>query len=303
MLKRIFSYRESSPAFFDMAVRFRPVNAPWYFGVFRIGDRAAAYIWLGNWRKNNPNRKLVVIEDSIMPGTELSRYIPGEWMFKDIADELWVIDSQGEVLAFPRGEPVFTQALWGSWARFYRCNVFDPVISPEEKAMERVDGILKENGLENFISFQPLFDARYDQYRNESPNWWYVLCRTLSEMCKVVVIGDPTCINQMGCPVKAFSMAKYGLNPMESLAVIKRAKVHVGGATGTSIWAPILKTPLLALYREWRPHPLFPEMKLDVRPISFGKPVMWGQLGGNGLEIARKAVSIAVGETTDSTLW
>jgi hypothetical protein len=183
--------------------------------------------------------------------------------------------------------------------------VFQPSIKPAAEALERADHELKDKlGSETgFISFQPLFDATYSRPRNGAIEWWYSLCEKIAERVPVVILGDISCSKSMGCPTGAIPLWELGLNPMESLAVISKARAHLGGETGTTLWAPILGVPTLALYRQWGIYRCTPFGVLDVRPNSFGRPVVWGRLGGPVEEIAKTAWGLASGEIKESTPW
>lgn len=299
------NYRQGAPAFFDMAVRFNSNRQSWYCGVFRMGDRAAAYMVVGNWRVKNPDRHLVVVEDSLMNGAQFSRYLPGKWLFKGIADEIWEVERFGEKISCPPGDPVFVQSIWRSWGEFHTSNAFQPDIKPEPEALERASKELKSQiGSDSgFISFQPLFDANYSRSRNGAIPWWYSLCEKIAERVPVVILGDVACSKLMSSPKGAFPLWSLGLNPMESLAVISMAQAHVGGETGTTIWAPIFGVPTLALYHRWGIHNRTTFGVIDVRPNSFGRPVIWGRLGGAVEEIAKTAWDLASGVIRDSTPW
>jgi hypothetical protein len=85
---------------------------------------------------------------------------------------------------------------------------------------------------------------------------------------------------------------------MTSLALIYEAKVHTGGTTGTTLWAPIFKIPTLAAYATWAEHD---GKRTDTRPLSFGAPVVSGQLGGDTQELAATAFSLFAGALKVST--
>lgn len=300
MIRHTIGSRTGAPAFFDMGARFKPPGAGWYGGAFRIGDRAATYIWLHDWRLVNPDRKLVFIEDSVMAGTEASRYLEGRWLVGDIVDELWQITAVGEVIPRPAGDSIYHVTMWRIWKWLMTNKTFQPTIQPREDAVARVADILKTAGVTGpYVTVQPLFDAAYDVYRNAPPNWWRDIVHELSKHIKVLVLGDGRNVANLspdGSNVVA--LWKYNLNPMESLAAISKALLHVGGETGTTLWAPILRIPTLACYRNWASQA---KGYTDTRPISFGKPVVWSHLEGHVPELAWKALGIAYGHIIDST--
>lgn len=279
MIKKVFGNRTDAPAFFDMAARFKPRGAVWYGAAFRIGDRAAAHVYIGEWREKYPDRRLIIAEDSLMDGTEYSRYLPGEWLFKDFADELWIVDKKGETVPEPPGDALYNVSLWRIWRKLYENRIFIPRIKPLAESM--ISAGNKLNGLNvppEFITIQPLFDAKYNLSRNGTIKWWEEVCVNLSCKFPTVILGDEHNIRMMKFTGKSYYFCNPGLNPMESLAVISMAKVHVGGATGTTLWSPMFNTPTVAVYRKWNEYSNGP---VDERPMPFGAPVVWALLEGD----------------------
>jgi hypothetical protein len=86
---------------------------------------------------------------------------------------------------------------------------------------------------------------------------------------------------------------------MESLAVISAAKVHIGGMTGTTIWSAIFNVPTLAVYPHWSGHP---KKGTDTRPIPFGAPVVYAQLGGDPYKLVGAVGELWAG-SIESTPW
>jgi hypothetical protein len=80
---------------------------------------------------------------------------------------------------------------------------------------------------------------------------------------------------------------------MTALAIIKQATVFVGGETGLTIWAPIVQTATVAAYAkwdEWNNH------RLDVRPVSFGKPVFHSLVNGPVHDTVSRVAALWSGE-------
>lgn len=265
--------RTLQPAWYDMACRFPPPNTFWYGKGFRMGDRAAAYLWLADWRQKNPARKMTVYEDSLMPGTENSRHLPGHWLFEGIADELITVTQEGERIQPPVGERLYHVTMWRIWMWLMKHRTVDPKIQPLPAATRRANELLDKYKVpRNFVVVSPLFDAAYDTYRNQTSQWWHKMAFKLSGAVPTVMIGTSASAAVIGTPAGTFPLWNETLNPMESLAIIKQASLYVGGATGMTLWAAIFKTPVLACYKVWAPHP---GKKTDTRPISCGAPVIF----------------------------
>jgi hypothetical protein len=264
--------RTSAPAFFDMAARFKPRGAHWYGQGFRIGDRAAAHIYLKVWRQANPSRKLVVVEDNHIPGTEYSRWLPATWLFDGIADEVWKTANQNETVRRPNGEALYVRTLWAFWKSFmHSARAVEPVIQPDDISMRRADTLLREMRVPaHYVTLQPLFDASYDKHRNQKPDWWQGLIERAVGRMPTVILGVHPNLKQLRLPHNCYPIIARGVDPMVSLALIAKGAMHVGGATGTTLWAPILKKPTVAIYKAWAP-----VGGTDVRPISFGQPVVF----------------------------
>lgn len=291
MLKKRFGGREGSPAFFDMSARFNPGGFYQIRESFGMGDRAAMHVWLGDWRKRNPDRRLVVIEDRTLQGPEYRNDLKGEWLVGEFVDELWIVETKGEVITRPPGDAIYCVAVWGAWRHLRDSRVFNPTIKPEPEAMEVVGRKLGELGVpKDFITLQPLFDARFNFYRNGKISWWEEVCEKLAKEFPTVVIGDACNSNRMTVAKGAYPLWTHGLRPMESLAVVSQASVHVGGMTGFTIWAPVFRIPTVAVYRRW--HELAANGSIDERPFSFGEPVVWAPLEGDTDELVQAVRSV-----------
>jgi len=267
--------RTKSPAFFDMAGRFRPARAHWYGQGFRIGDRAAAHLYLKQWRQRYPARRLLVVEDNWIEGTEYSRWLPAHWLFADVADEIWSTESAKEVVKRPVGEPLYVETLWAFWKTFARSErTLIPNIEPDGLASTRADAILQDFKVPaGYVTVQPLFDAAYDRHRNQTAGWWQAVIERIAGHVPTVVLGVPLLAKQMKLPHNCYPLFVRGLDPMVSLALIRKAALHVGGATGTTLWASMLRVPTIAAYNGWAS-----TGSTDVRPISFGQPVVYSPL-------------------------
>jgi hypothetical protein len=297
MRKIILGNRVESPAFFDMTGR------PWgdrRFSPFRIGDRAAAYVWLSHFRAREPQRKLIVLEDPQAPGTDHSRCITAEWLFSGLADEIWQAEGSNEALPPAPGQALYHVSMWRIWRWLvHNRKVGRLPLRPPAAATDKVRGILKELRVaERFTTLQPLFDAHYEKHRNAPPAWWSTAAQRMSARMPVLILGDPATAGSMPCPPGAHALWKFGLTSMESLAVISLSALHVGGATGTTLWASIFGVPLLAAYRSWEWHT---GKGVDSRPISFGAPVIYMPLDSAPEDVAFRAWSAFTGAWTEST--
>jgi len=294
--EQILSCRKGPPAYFDMAARFRPPQVRSY-GIFRIGDRAAAHIMVGDWRVSHPDHQLTVIEDDFADTVRYSRILTARWLFEGWVDQIWSTERLGETVPLPQGEAVCKYPYFEHWSRFRRDMTFIPSIKPDAGAVDRVREALSDMKVgPEFVTIQPLWDACYLRYRNELPVWWMEVVERLARDIPVVVLGLASNFIDVKCPAGAFPLYNLNWNIMESLAAMSLAKAHIGGETGTTLWAPIFGVPTLALYRCW----FLPGARLDVCPISFGKPVVWGRLGSDAREIEEKAVVLAGGRVKES---
>jgi len=281
MIKTILGRRRGALAFFDMACRFPlpALNGRVSGTGFRMGDRAMTHVWLGDWRLRNRNRCLIVLEDTNWADAEYGKYLPAWWLFKDIADEIWNMESVEEKIPRPVGDCLYHTDVWRIWKWVRRNAKFKPTIKPLPEAYESVRVKMASLKIpEKFITVQPLFDAGYGLFRNSPPPWWSEVCSVLSAKFPVVIIGDIKNSKVMGSPPGTYPLWETGINPMESLAVISMAQAHVGGETGTSLWAPILNTPVVAVYKAWDE---YVKGWTDTRPLSFGKPVIRFPLNSN----------------------
>ncbi len=300
MRKSVIGARDGSPAFFDMACRCCPPGAGWYGTAFRIGDRAAAYVWLADWRLRHPKHRITVLIDDVMPGTEYSRHLPGEWLFSGIADELWLADSAQEKFPTPSGHVLYHTTMWKIWRWLMHNRILqEPQIRPPKWAFEKAADIRKKLSIPDcYATIQPLFDAAYDVYRNADPAWWGGVAQQLARTIPVMVLGTRANAERMYCAPGTYPAWNLGPDPMVSLALICEARMHVGGATGTTLWAPIFNVPTLACYRVWAPHP---GKQTDTRPMAFKQPVVFAPLGSDPRETAFRGLHLFNGVLTQST--
>ena len=266
----ILNSRVEKPAYFDMAGRLH-----WGAGCgrgFRIGDRAAAYIFLLDWRQRNPSRKLVVLDDMNYGECQSARGLDAAWLFRTIADEVWDLDPKDKVDFFPLGEPLYTDSLWHYWyhLRHYRASQLVPRICPRAESI-----ITWENNHTSkrpYVTVQPLFDASYNIHRNIDPRVWYeVIIYFAQQGFDVVVLGLPDVLCHL--KVKAIHQLPdcvflYPTTSIQfSMAAVNGAYLHVGGETGLTIWSSIFRVPTIGVFVPVK------SVWADVAPISFGSPV------------------------------
>ncbi|MNT11698.1 hypothetical protein D3C72_1465920 [compost metagenome] len=126
----------------------------------------------------------------------------------------------------------------------------------------------QQNIGDHFIVLQPLIDATYNQKRNQDPLWWNKLITLLSDHCDVVVLGTVESNQKLGPQAHPRTRIFNSADPMVSLALMSLASCFVGGETGLTLWAPILKIPTVGLMS--REHKGY---LMDTAPLSFGAPV------------------------------
>ena len=271
--------RTADPAWWNMAAVGSPVPHP-----FRMGDRAAAHLVLLDWRARNPDRRLVIYDDPWQPGAEASRALDPAWLFAGIADEIVQAGHHREPLPPPVGENLYCRDLWYLWPRL-RDRAAEPTIRPPPDALDRARRRLAEGGVgRRFVTLQPLFDAGYSVHRNAPWGWWLKLARELTAVGPLVVLGDHRHRDVLARFPGALHLCSPGDGPMEALAAVSLAGLHVGGETGLTLWAGLFSTPLLAVYR-------FPIRTglTDTRPLAFKAPVGFGPVSGEPRPIARLA--------------
>jgi hypothetical protein len=257
--------------FFDMAGRF-PDKSEYGRG-FRIGDCAAGYILVLQWRSMNPGEPLLVLDDRSWPECVNSREFLADWMFADDPTTHVRTLRSGEYVDQPAETNLYSCPLWETWRNLKSIEPieFGQMITPVTGAQARGNEFLEEQGLEDrpFIVIQPLFDAGYNTYRNRPWDYWMELAKKLTSLTPVVVAHQSDYVEMIDHTVPGLSFTSTaGLTPMETLAVISKANLMVGGETGLPLWSSILRTPTyvmladVALGGSWY-----------TGPISFGAPV------------------------------
>lgn len=293
MNKRIIGNHTGALYYMDMACKFAPAGRPiWYGHGFAIGDRAWTHVWILDWRSRNPKGRLI-ITDRTNADSQLQSWagvLDGSWLGAGIADEVWDTQYQEEPLPKPRGYPLYHVPMGRIWKWLRAHSKVVPTIRPKPAAMDRAAETLERYKVPpRFISFQPLWDASYNTYRNAPPGWWEDVCAKLAKIAPVAVVGAYWNSAKMKLGKNAFPVWNDRLSSMDTLAVVSKATVHVGGETGVTIWAPIFKVPTVAVYSRWSD---WGNDYLDVRPISFGQPVVHAKLRGEPAAVARSIADL-----------
>jgi ADP-heptose:LPS heptosyltransferase len=140
----------------------------------------------------------------------------------------------------------------------------------------------------NFITFNPLYDAPYNSFRNATPGWWKSLAIHLAKKVPVVMIGtkaNSEKIKDLGNNI--YPLWEHNLSVIESLALIHMGQCHIGGECGPTLWAPVLRKPTIGIYDGFSPWPNW-----WTRPMIFdGKtPIKIVKLGGRSDAIAESII-------------
>ena len=191
MDKIILGSRNAEPAFFDMSCRWK--SNVWYSlprpnfndklgGGFRIGDKAAVYVFLTHWRKNFPDRKLVIIDDPFIRESVFSKEIPLDVLFKNIADEIWIADAPNKpFLEAPSGEPLYVSYLWDWW---------NSVGREVSKSLNVEMEITKVSTSDDyFVTIVPVFNRPNNTWRNISIDYWLELIDLVAQKVPTITIS------------------------------------------------------------------------------------------------------------------
>jgi hypothetical protein len=278
-----------------MGQRQGPPGHLYLYERIRMGDMASLHMILGHWRQANPERRLYVYYNPYVKMNCYARYLDMAWCFNAIADEVSVRETPNEPMKCPPGEEAFNPwktHMWERWRQYMFHRDFEPTIMPTQAVMDKADSYLAQYKVPpRFAVLQPLCDAGYHKYRNAPQAWWSLVCKELTTLgVPTVVIGPAQHmrgINVHGC----YRLYEACTNPYESMGVTCRSAVHAGGETGLPLWAGIFRIPVVALFRQWRAGGGEGKYKdktnFDYRPISFGAPVVFAQLGGEPGKVAR----------------
>src|ERR1035437_4228636 len=99
MRKIMLGVRNGPLALFDMS--FQTYQRGSGHKAFRLGDRAAAYLWVLYWRSLNPTARIVIVDDPFRSQRWQTWRFEPEWMFAGIADEVWLTERTDEHIPFP----------------------------------------------------------------------------------------------------------------------------------------------------------------------------------------------------------
>jgi hypothetical protein len=272
-------------AFMDMSGRFKPKV---WGGTFRMGDRAAAHLWVAEWRKRNPNDRIIVIDDPFKGDAVDALNLDAVWLFSGVADQVWMMDRKDEHIERPKAYPLYHTNLWRIWLWLRSNRTVDPVIKPKPESMERARQLLKDCKVPaKFMTVQPLFDAGYNKGRNAPIPWWRAVTEQLKLKYPVVMLGSHTVAQQFQPMAGVYPLWEHRLSPMDSLAVLSMSAAHLGGETGLTLWSAMFRRPTLAAYSRWGT--TTSHFPMDCRPIPMGAPVEHVPLGGDAKHVLAKA--------------
>jgi hypothetical protein len=265
------------PAFFDISGRFWAVGRsdaryrpPWYGASLRVGDKAVLRGWLGEWRHDHPDRRIVVLTD-LRRQTAWAQQVPDEWVLAGVADELRQVDDK--VSELPVGQPLYDRHLFVLWKDVRSRPCLRAAAAVPAVVREHVRSRLDQLGVpQDFITVHPLHRAAYDHHRQAPLAWWTAVIRRLAEERPVVVLaeGADTALGGISGG-NVFHLWTKGPSVLESVAAASLGRCHVGGTTGLTLWASIVQAPVVAAYRHWdRAWDKDAARGMDVRPGCFG---------------------------------
>lgn len=283
----IGNHTGSRYAFLDMSGRFKPKV---WGGTFRMGDRAAAHLWVAEWRKRNPDDRIIIIDDPFKDDAADALNLDAAWLFAGVADDIWMMEHKDEHIDKPRAYPLYHTNLWRIWLWLRSNRTVEPVIQPKPESMERARQLLKDYKVPaKFMTIQPLFDAAYNKGRNAPIPWWRALTEQLKDKFPVVMLGSQAVAQKFQPMAGVYPLWEQKLSPMDSMALMSMSTAHLGGETGLTLWSAMFRRPTLAAYSYWSP--TSGHFPMDCRPIPMGAPVEHVPLGGNikyALEKAEK---------------
>jgi hypothetical protein len=162
---------------------------------------------------------------------------------------------------------LYVESLWGYWSKLRLNPPSIPLAAcPPRESTERAKPAIPDRP---FIAVQPLFDAKYNHWRNRPWDWWMFLASLLASKTSVVILAAPRHkdLPRLTHPSVSYSF-EHQLSAMENLALSQQAAAFVGGETGLTLWAPLMQIPTYGLIAAGAL-----TASSDTGPISFGKPV------------------------------
>ncbi len=252
-----------------------------------MGDRAAAYLWVAEWRKRSPLDKILVIDDPFKGDAPDGLQLDAVWLFNGIADEVWLTERKGEHIEHPGAYPLYHTNLWRIWLWLRNNKTAVPQVKPKQESIERTQQLRKQYKVpEKYITLQPLFDAPYNAHRNAPIEWWRGVTKKLKNDYPIVLLGTSESAKGFKPMEGVYPLWDEKLTPMDSLALIRDGAAHIGGETGLTLWAPFFDRPTVAIYSYWSTTGgSFP---MDCRPMPFGAPVEHAMLKGSFDTVAEK---------------
>jgi hypothetical protein len=292
--------RRDNPCFFDISCCLPPPGHS-LCKAFRMGDRAAAHVIMLTWRRANPQRKLVVTANEWKPEVRTAKLLEPAWLFEGIADEAWLAEREHEPLPLPPGERLYYHSIWKDW-RGYIVNggYAIPTIRPPGRKLEEARAELKRAGAPAvYCTVQPLFDAKYNFWRNNTSDWWKSFMFHLAKKAPIVLLANRECSSRLGAlPSGIFRVVRFQADVLAGMSALSCARMHVGGDTGFTHWAAVFGVPIVACYAHWHAND---HGNTDYRPVPFKAPVVFAQLKGAPEEAAFVAENVYRGAITSTT--
>jgi len=288
----VLSERTAEPAVWDFMAAYRTTRKKFHGKLFRVGDRAVVHGLLSQWRRANPGRQLLVVYEENLVSTAFSKAVNPSWFLEGVADQI-LMGKEAKGLRPPRGEPLYSAQIFDLWRRLRGSAPLHTKLRPPADSLEYADTIFRGLHLPaRFIACQPLYDAPYDKHRNAPPVWWADVFRRIAREAPVALLGPRQSMDLVNVP-GAYGLWPHERNAMDSLTFASRAAVFVGGDTGVPHWAAVFSVPLVSCQTYWDIQWSNNRLRhMDVRPISFGAPVVHARLRGDPEETAYKALEL-----------
>lgn len=277
MVRKLIGSRTGSESYFDMS------------GGYRIGDLAGAYVYLCDWRRSNPHSRLRIVWNRFAANTKHSRSVPMEWLFAGIADEISETQKPNERVPASRGKNLTRKHIWDNWFSLRRDDGLKSFvrIRPKREWVASARELLAAQSVpDKFVTVQPLFDATYNVYRNAPAAWWSSVAEESAKHQPTVMVINGSYRDSMTAPSGVYPIYVEPNDLTTALGLLSLSATHFGGETGLSLWAALLRTPVVAAYRRWCPYIDKRQVHFDFRPISFDAPVVFSQLEGDPVQAA-----------------
>lgn len=254
-------------AYFDISGMVPPLSVPrTHRNTARFGDRAIIYAYLSLWKRTNPDRSLVLLEDKY--GVNVESYARlTKWIAEELKAEYRLVEEEVLTPDLSCSLPLNTDSLWARW-KAIRHELAQPLTPRlEAAAQQRSADMLKRWNLKpgQYVTLHPMLKTGYNHWRERSISYWEALVEQLGRVAPVVVVGGDDCGSLSPPRAGVYHAFKESLDVVESVALVAQSAVHVGGETGLTFWATLLRTPTVALYGQ---------QGYEYLPIGFGSPLV-----------------------------